>query len=61
MACLCVSSWVCACACVPPPPAGELDRLRLECSALQEESAALRAEKVTLLERLQQLELQLDR
>ncbi|XP_048877997.1 sarcolemma associated protein a isoform X6 [Brienomyrus brachyistius] len=39
---------------------GELDRLRLECSALQKESSALRAEKVALLERLQQLELELD-
>ncbi|XP_023655393.1 sarcolemma associated protein a isoform X5 [Paramormyrops kingsleyae] len=39
---------------------GELDRLRLECSALQKESDALRAEKVALLERLQQLELELD-
>uniref|UniRef100_A0A8C9VKE4 Sarcolemmal membrane-associated protein n=1 Tax=Scleropages formosus TaxID=113540 RepID=A0A8C9VKE4_SCLFO len=40
---------------------GELEKLQEECSELQKECAALRDEKAALLERLQQLEVELDK
>ncbi|XP_036388187.1 sarcolemma associated protein a isoform X10 [Megalops cyprinoides] len=39
---------------------GELERLQKECSSLQKECTSLRSEKVALLEKLQQLEVELD-